>query len=535
MRDNYLRGYVVAGRYTILGLLEDRGSGALYQAKDDETRAYVLLKHSPDTSAAARRRFERERQRRINHPNIARRLDCYWFDGDDLSAGGWEVFEWSEGRTLASWLAEHDNIVEPSQAVRMMLPICRAVNHLHETHLHGEDQGNNEHGDQPRLIHNHITLNSIGLRRDQEGHLRAFLRDYGTSHVEQPYQLSSVAALRAERAGAPEQFHETDRSSSQSDVYAVGAALYQLVTGHSPASGEDRLRYRAHVERANVVNPAVPQSIADAIERAMAFDPRQRFASAAELGAALEEAIRQPPVGTTGWFWAVMAGIVVVVGTFMLWLASQNVAPTAGPVMPTGVGAGGVQPTAAPLPTPLPPTATPDALATLTAADAAFVTFAGPLAGELPVTAAGPGAALVGGLLVDLAVEAVFVNPNVPAWDYGFAFRHSPTAHFRLSVASDSTWLLTYRSEDPAVPGYFAETTVAQGAATLALGAGETNQLRLSVAGTYGVLTVNGQPMAPFSLWGKVEAGDVYAAAGLRGASNGTAVTYRDLIVRGPQ
>ena len=517
MEDTDLRTRQIAGQYSIIGRLEDRGCGALYLAQvigaDDGSR--FLLKQTRDDSEWAWGCFNDELACPIDHPHLAQCVGTDWISGNDWARGSWQVFHWPSSRTLATWLAESNQAIEPVVAVQLMRQICSAVDYLHAA--------------QPRILHKHIAPESIGLTQDAEGGLWAYLREYGMNDFVQPLQMLSADALHVLKRGAPEQFEPIDITDERTDVYGIGATLYELVTGQRPLPG-----LTGAVARADVVNRHVPQPIANVIEQAMNRDARLRFNSVAELSAALEEAIRPPPPGETGGFWVAVAVALLLMVVGIWWITSRDNTPAVVQATPEGAGAGGAQPTAV-VATPLPPTATPDIAATLTTAETVLQPIAGPLSGELSVTTTGPSAVLVGGSLADMAVEAVFVNPDTPAWNYGFAFRHSPTGHFRLSIASDGTWLLTYRTEDPAVPGYFAETTVSQGATTLALGAGETNQLRLVAVGPYGVVTINGQPTAPVGLSIKVEPGNVFVAAGLRVTPNAAVVGYRDLFVRGPQ
>lgn len=516
-QDTPLRAYVVAGRYEILHIIEDRGSTVLYQGRDRlvENGAYVLLKHSRQTGIGARLCFDHERQRQIAHPHLAPRLASDWFDGNDPLRGGWQVFEWVEGRTLETWLTEHNNRADPVTAVQFMIQVCQAMTYLHQ----GE----------PSILHKHIAPASIGLTRTAEGRTSVFVREYGmTTNEEAVLRLESISAFRQAGRGAPEQFDAAAVHDERTDIYAIGATLYELVTGLRPAPGDHRRQYRSAVTRADEINSNVPHAVADAIERAMALDAQLRFNSVAELQTALQKAIQ--PVGTTDWFWlAVVAALVIMVaGLFAL--SGGNDTPT----LLTTPAAGGIPPTIAILPSPLPPTPLPDVAATMTAADGSFAPIVGPLAGELPVTAAGPAAVLVAGSLADFAVAGTFVNPDSPAWEYGYAFRHDVNSHFRLSVAADGTWLVVLRTETPGATDAFSDWPVDSGQApSLLLGSGEVNNLRLLVFGQYALFFVNEQDGHYINLNAKVAAGDVYVAAGLRGAANGVAVTYRELFVRG--
>jgi serine/threonine-protein kinase len=522
-----LRGQVIANRYEITDQLEDRGYSALYKGKDRTTGATVLLRNTPSTSNEARARFEAVIAHPIEHPNLARRLHGQWYGGFGTQAGNgsWEVFEWIDGPTLESWLRTQDTLPEPREAVTHMIEVCRALETMHHSQL--------------RLYHQHITPAAVKLWTDGDGQQRAIVYDYGTTYDDRPIQLSS-AVLTTNQHPAPEQYRKGDTANERTDVLGIGETLYKLVTGHQPPLIGYRRQHNIVVARADILNSRVSRSLADVIQRAMAVRPEDRFASVTDLRIALTHTLRPQSNNTTdggsdGFGFVALLAVAAIVAVIALFI-NGNDSPTVSQPTPLAIGGGGL-PAAVPFtPAPtVPPTATPDIVATLAAVDARLVPIAGPLAGELPTTAADASVAQVTTSVADFAIEAVFVNPDAPTWDYGFMFRHSLTGHYRLSVASDGTWLLIYRQEDPNNPGFSVNLPNDPHTTPLALGAGETNHLRLLVVGPYGTVTINGHEVAKVGLWNKVEAGDTYIAAGLRGASNGTAVTYRDLFVRGPQ
>lgn len=527
MEHTPLRGQIIANRYEITDQLEDRGYSTLYKGKDRTTGTTVLLRNTPSTSNEARARFEAVIAHPIEHPNLARRLHGQWYGGFGTQAGNgsWEVFEWIDGPTLETWLRTQDTLPEPREAVAYMIEVCRALETMHHSQL--------------RLYHQHITPAAVKLWTDGEGQQRAIVYDYGTTYDDRPIQLSS-AVLTPNQHPAPEQHRKGDTANERTDVLGIGETLYKLVTGHQPPLIGYRQQHNIAVARADILNSRVSRSLADVIQRAMAVRPEDRFASVTDLRIALTHTLRPQSNNTTdggsdGFGFVALLAVAAIVAVIVLFI-NGNDSPTVPQATPAGVGGGGL-PTAVPFtPAPtVPPTATPDIAATLTAADALLVPLAGPLTGELPVTDIRPADELIAGPLTDFIIEATFVNPDAPVWDYGFAFRHSDTTHFRLSVASDGTWNLMHRSETPGNPTGAGDTLAITGLAPLALGAGQTNHLRLLAVGPYGVITINGQPVAQVDLSIKTEPGNVFVAAGLRGARNEVAVTYRDLVVRASQ
>ncbi len=427
------------------------------------------------------------------------------------------IYETGSNRSTQTWLGDVVLPLEPQEAVRLICQVCDDVIERHNGPV-----------DRHRM---HIAPHTISIMLDTEGQPHAYLLDDPGAGAFVRSSVSSGGMFIESVAGTWPPPVSSATTDERTHINQIGELLYQLVTGQRPIRGAER-------PRADALAPNVPRALADVIERAMAHDPQARFGSVVELRAALLDALPRPVpttggTGTSDDGWIVVMGfIVVAVVGFLVWLGSQGGTTTnlTGGVPP-------VLPTAPPvLPTAPPATATPDAVATLTAAEGQFKPLVEAQAGELPATAAGPSPVLVAGPLADFSIVAVFVNPPTPGWDYGFAFRHNAMEHYRLSIASDGQWRLVFRTEDPAVPGYAVERPVAQGTATgLLLEPGAANEVRLLVSGPYGRLSINNNAGAPFDLRLKVAAGDVYVAAGMNSAANGAVVPYRDVNVRGPE
>ncbi len=314
-------------------------------------------------------------------------------------------------------------------------------------------------------------------------------------------------------------------------VYAAATDIYLALT-HLDSVPYDSDGQGGVIPRlANAVDPQVSPAVAAVLQQALRLPPQRAYADLIDFGAALQHAIYSPatPTRTTsgdGSALLAFIGLVIVVGLVFFVYQMLAGATTSG-----NPGATGGRPALAPVLTPLPPTATPDSVATVSAAATLFAPLSGPTDGMLVPPAAGrPADVLAAAALADFAVEVIFLNPADPAWDYGFAFRHDEASQFRLSVGADGAWSLVFRQEHP--NNGVSESPIAAGPImNLRLGPGEANHLKLVVAGSYGLFYVNGEPVAQLALWNKADAGQLFIASGLRGAAP-PSVAYTGLAVR---
>ena len=91
---------------------------------------------------------------------------------------------------------------------------------------------------------------------------------------------------------APEQAYSADTVDARADIYSVGVMLYEMLAGERPAHGDDAQEIAAFILAGKVpqlhqVDPSVPEGLARVVDRALAANPEQRWASAAELRDAL--------------------------------------------------------------------------------------------------------------------------------------------------------------------------------------------------------------------------------------------------------
>ncbi|HSK93923.1 MAG TPA: protein kinase [Candidatus Angelobacter sp.] len=261
----------VGDRYRLGAVLGRGGMATVYRGHDeqlDRPVAIKLLRGELGDDPTMLRRFETEARRAasVTHPNLVAVYDVGIEDGVPYI-----VMELVEGGDLATALAV-ERPMTAERAARIGVEVADALEVAHEA----------------GLVHRDIKPRNILLDRD--GHAR--VTDFGIARGIGDESLTRTGAvLGSVDYFSPEQARG-ERATASSDLYGLGAVLYELLTGARPFSGDTpyaiataRLRAPAPDPRAS--NRQIPERLAAIVRRAMARDPDERFASAAELRAAL--------------------------------------------------------------------------------------------------------------------------------------------------------------------------------------------------------------------------------------------------------
>jgi serine/threonine-protein kinase len=249
------------GPYRVVSELASGGMGAVYVAERadgqfEQRVALKLVRRELDTEHA-RRRFLVERQilARLSHPNIARLVD-----GGILSDGRpWFAMELVDGVTLARYCDEHH--LDVDQRLRLFLSVCEAVRFAHQN----------------LVVHRDLKPSNMLVTTD--GHVK--LLDFGIAKLLEadsaepsgslgPETKTELRAMTPEYA-APEQIRG-DPVTTSTDVYALGAVLYELLTGQRA----HRFERRSPAEYERVVcdtEPERPSAVVDRqLQRTLAGD-----------------------------------------------------------------------------------------------------------------------------------------------------------------------------------------------------------------------------------------------------------------------
>jgi serine/threonine protein kinase len=272
------------GEYRLLRRLGEGGMGEVYLGFSERLNQQVAVKLLADGLSSNQTyvdRFYREAKSGalLNHPNIVRTLNV----GRDQATGRhYLVLEYVDGFS-AHALLDRQGKLAVGDAVHVALDVARALEHAHSRNVVHRD-----------IKPDNILLSRSGVaklvdfglakRTDETSHLTATRQGFGTTPY-MPYEQ----AINAKYA------------DGRSDIYALGATLYHLLTGVVPFPGDNHVevvesKNRGEFEQAAALNPDVPAELDRILTRMMARDPRQRYQTASELIVELERAGLSAPV-----------------------------------------------------------------------------------------------------------------------------------------------------------------------------------------------------------------------------------------------
>ena len=278
-------GSVIDERYEIIAPLAEGGMGAVYRARrrllGDEVAIKVVLNDATDSYA--RERFLRESRiaASLRHPSIVSIFDF------DMPAAGepYLVMELLSGPSLRDELAQRGRM-DLADITRILPGICSA---LELAHAHGV-----VHRDlKPANIVAHEYDRGNGLN---PGSGRVYkLVDFGVANLRESSVETRLTTAHqfvgTVTYAAPEQF-STREVDARSDIYALAAIVFEMLTGRRPFPGEDLLaivmaQMSGDVPRPSAFRADLPAWIDDAVTKGLSKDPADRWPTAAAFGVAL--------------------------------------------------------------------------------------------------------------------------------------------------------------------------------------------------------------------------------------------------------
>lgn len=265
-------GTTVRQRYQILSIVGRGGLGTVYQVSDvlfGKNNIYAL-KELLDQSPGARKQFAYESRwlQSLDHNNIPKFRE-YFEWGNRL----YLVMDFVDGENLEQkFTRQGGRPMREGEVLRWILPICDALQYLHTR--------------MPPILHRDVKPANIIVT--SSGH--PVLVDLGIAKEHLPGAGQTATFVRkagTEGYAPPEQYTSTGKTGPWSDVYGLGATLYHLLTGGVPPTAVDRVALDRKLLRPREVNPTISPQMDDAIMRALALRPVERFRSVQEFALAL--------------------------------------------------------------------------------------------------------------------------------------------------------------------------------------------------------------------------------------------------------
>ena len=285
--DTVEAGTLIAGRYRIDALLGRGGMAEVYEGYDDRLQRPVAVKVlRPDMAARedVRNRFEFEARHaaRLSHPNVVGVYDTGEDDGMPFL-----VMELLPGETLADRIAQgtldQDWLKRAAGDVLLALAAAHAAGIVHRDIKPGN-----------------IVLAVDGCAKVTDFGIAKTLEVAAEEHVQS--DLTSTNQLVGTPAYlAPERI-DGSPATPRSDIYSLGVVLYEALSGVKPFTGPTAIAVADAVQRATPtplteLRPDADPALVKVIQRAMARNPADRYASAEEMLRELEAAPPTPPHG----------------------------------------------------------------------------------------------------------------------------------------------------------------------------------------------------------------------------------------------
>ncbi|MGH8823387.1 MAG: protein kinase domain-containing protein [Jiangellaceae bacterium] len=267
-------GQILAGRYALTRFVAGGSMGEVWEATDTRMHRVVAVKvlrpeFARDPVAVERFRTEARLAARLTHPGIARVHDV----DDGLSPDDplWMVQEYVPGRPLSNLLVMADPL--PPQRVADL--IGQAAVAVHAAHQAG-------------VVHRDLTPGNMLVTDDDV----VKITDFGIARASGLVPLTATGQILGAAAYlSPEQVRGRPATVA-SDIYTLGVVLYECLAGARPFTGANAVEVaRAHLDRDPAPLPAaVPERLSAVTAAAMAKDPADRPATAAELAQLLRAA-----------------------------------------------------------------------------------------------------------------------------------------------------------------------------------------------------------------------------------------------------
>jgi serine/threonine protein kinase len=264
-----LPGNLLGGRYRIVEMIGKGGFGAVYKATDERFQAkrIVAVKEmsdaqlSPAEKVKALQDFRNEANLlvQLRHPNLPNVSDVF-----EEGEKAYLVMEFIEGKTLTTIQEEQNDPLDERQVMGWALQLCAVLHYLH-TRPH------------PIIFRD---MKPSNVMVTAEGEIK--LIDFGIARIFK-VAVKKDTTLLGSQGYAPLEQYGRGQSDARSDIYALGATLYDLLTKELPADSPSRRINPTLFVPPRRLNPRISPAVEAIILKAMEEDPPDRYQTAADM------------------------------------------------------------------------------------------------------------------------------------------------------------------------------------------------------------------------------------------------------------
>jgi eukaryotic-like serine/threonine-protein kinase len=252
-------GTILEERYYIGGRIAEGGMGGIYQGYDTKLDIQVALKENYFQTPEGIQQFEQEAHilARLHHPNLPRVIDHFSFDGKQYL-----VMDYIEGLDLWELFTANKEPLEEKEALDYIIQICDAISYLHRQN--------------PPIIHRDIKPQNIKVTPDG----RAVLVDFGIAKMVDSSERTRTGAMAITPGFSPPEQYGGMGTNPASDVYALGATLYAILTGEYPPDSISLMAGGVKFQPPDTLNTKLSREVSYAVEYAMQVNRENRPQSA---------------------------------------------------------------------------------------------------------------------------------------------------------------------------------------------------------------------------------------------------------------
>jgi serine/threonine-protein kinase len=266
--------------YEILAKLGEGGMGSVWKARQTSLDRLVAIKLLPTAFSENKKFIERFRREalataRLNHPHIVSAIDVGVRQSDTGPDLHYFVMEYVDGESVED-VVQREGKLSPGWAAQITADVAQALDHAWT---------------EAGIVHRDIKPANILVTRS--GVVK--LADLGLARSARQGAGLTVAglAIGTPHYASPEQARGEPEIDTRSDIYALGASLFRMLTGRTPFQGESAAAIMArHVTEdapdCHEVDRAVPRALSAVVAKMMRRDPAERYQTPGELQEELE-------------------------------------------------------------------------------------------------------------------------------------------------------------------------------------------------------------------------------------------------------